>query len=114
MTPSPAQSRHPVAEGTPAAAAKTFTSRLMTGPTITVTMIHGGRTRNAVADDCTLSVDFRVLPGMPRPNAQALISSLAALGLELTHGDLQVMTPPLATAAEDPFARPGHLTSAGT
>jgi acetylornithine deacetylase len=85
---------------------ETFTSRWMTGPTITVTMIHGGRTRNAVADECTLSVDFRVLPGMPPAKSrEELISSLTALGLELTHGDVQVMTPPLATAAEDPFAR---------
>jgi len=82
-----------------------FVSRLMTGPTITVTIIHGGRTRNAVADECTLSVDFRVLPGMsPAESRDELISSLAALGLELSHSDVQVMTPPLATAPEDPFA----------
>jgi acetylornithine deacetylase/succinyl-diaminopimelate desuccinylase-like protein len=84
---------------------ETFVSRLMTGPTITVTMIHGGRTRNAVADECTLSVDFRVLPGMPLAQSrEELISSLTALGLELSHSDVQVMTPPLATAEEDPFA----------
>jgi len=83
-----------------------FVSRLMTGPTITVTMIHGGRTRNAVADQCTLSVDFRVLPGMSPAEARGeLIASLADLGLELSHSDAQVMVPPLATAAEDPFAR---------
>ena len=84
----------------------TFTNRLLTGPTITVTMIHGGRTRNAVADECTVSVDFRILPGMlPAAARQELMSSLATLGLELTHSDPQVMTPPLATAAEDRFAR---------
>ena len=85
---------------------ETFASRLMTGPTVTVTMIHGGRTHNAVADECTLSVDFRVLPGMQPAGARdELISSLAALGLEITHGEVQVMMPPLATPAEDPFAR---------
>lgn len=85
---------------------ETCVSRWMTGPTVTVTMIHGGRTRNAVADECTLSVDFRMLPGMsPGASRAELISSLAALGLELTHGDAQVMMPPLATAAEAPFAR---------
>jgi acetylornithine deacetylase len=83
-----------------------FVSRLMTGPTITVTMIHGGRTRNAVADECTLSVDFRVLPGMtPAESRDELISVLDGLGLELSHSDAQVMMPPLATSAEDPFAR---------
>jgi acetylornithine deacetylase len=82
-----------------------FASRLMTGPTLTVTMIRGGRTRNAVADECTLSVDFRVLPGMPPAAArEEVISSLAPLGLELSHSDPQVMTPPLATPADDPFA----------
>jgi acetylornithine deacetylase len=82
-----------------------FVSRLMTGPTITVTMIHGGRTRNAVADECTLSVDFRVVPGMsPAESREELIASLAALGLEVSHSDVQVITPPLATAPEDPFA----------
>jgi len=83
-----------------------FVSRLMTGPTITVTMIHGGRTRNAVADACTLSVDFRVLPGMsPGEARDELIASLTGLGLELSHTTAQVTTPPLATAPEAPFAR---------
>ena len=83
-----------------------FASRLLSGPTITVTMIHGGRTRNAVADECTLSVDFRVVPGMPPAESRhELISWLAGLGLEISHSDPQVVTPPLATAPEDPFAR---------
>ena len=84
---------------------ETFASRWMTGPSITVTMIQGGRTRNSVADECTLAVDFRVLPGMPPVESRdALISSLATLGLELSHSDVQVITPPLATAPEDPLA----------
>jgi acetylornithine deacetylase len=83
-----------------------LTSPLMTGPTITVTMIHGGRTRNAVADACTLSVDFRVLPGMPPGAARdEVIAWLARLGLELAHSEPQVLTPALATPADDPFAR---------
>jgi acetylornithine deacetylase len=83
-----------------------FVSRLMTGPTLTVTMIRGGRTRNAVADACTLSVDFRVIPGMSPGEARGeLIASLAALGLELSHTDPQVDVPPLATSATDPFAK---------
>ena len=82
-----------------------FTSRLMTGPTVTVTMIHGGRTRNAVADACTLSVDFRILPGMsPAAARDELIADLAEPGLRLSHSDPQVTTPPLATAPDDPFA----------
>jgi len=83
-----------------------FVSPLMTGPTITVTMIRGGRTRNSVADECTLSVDYRMLPGMsPGESRQELISSLGELGLELSHGEVQLMAPPMATAEEDPFAQ---------
>lgn len=82
-----------------------FSSPLLTGPTITVTMIHGGRTRNAVADECTLSVDFRVLPGMsPAESREGVIRALDGLELELSHGNLQVETPPLATSPDDPFA----------
>lgn len=80
-------------------------SPLVTGPTITVTMIRGGRTRNAVADECTLSVDFRVMPGMPlEPSRAEVIAALAALDLELSHTDPQVLTPALSTAPDDPFA----------
>ena len=43
-----------------------FTSPWLSCPTLTVTMIHGGRTRNAVPDECTIAVDFRILPGMDR------------------------------------------------
>lgn len=78
---------------------------LLTGPTLTVTMIRGGRTRNAVADECTLALDFRVLPGMPPAESrEQVISWLDRLGLEITHSEPQVMTPPLATADDDPFA----------
>ena len=78
----------------------------MTGPSLTVTMIQGGRTRNAVADQCTLSVDFRVLPRMQPAQARAeLIEVLATLGLEVTHGETQLMTPPLDTDPEDAFAQ---------
>jgi len=83
-----------------------FVSRLMSGPTITVTMIRGGRIRNIVADECTLAVDFRVVPGMePAAAREELIASLAELGVELSHSSVQVMTPPLATSPDDPFAR---------
>jgi acetylornithine deacetylase/succinyl-diaminopimelate desuccinylase-like protein len=40
----------------------------------------------------------------PTESRDELISSLAALGLELSHSSVQVMMPPLATAPEDPFA----------
>lgn len=83
-----------------------FVNPLLTGPTLTVTMIRGGRTRNAVADECTLALDFRVLPGMaPAQSREEVISALASLGLEITHSEPQVISPPLATAPDDPFAR---------
>lgn len=80
-------------------------NRLMSGPTLTVTMIHGGRTRNAVADACTLAVDLRMLPGMsPAGSREDVLSALAGLGLELSHAEPQVVTPPLATPPDDAFA----------
>lgn len=83
-----------------------FVNPRLTGPTLTVTMIRGGRTRNAVADECTLALDFRVLPGMPPAQSrEEVISALATLGLEITHSEPQVISPPLATAPDDPFAR---------
>jgi acetylornithine deacetylase len=82
-----------------------YTNPLMTGPAITVSMIRGGRTRNAVPDECTISVDFRVTPGMhPLAARDALIDRVAGLGLELSHSDLQIMTPPLDTPVDHPFS----------
>lgn len=83
-----------------------FRSPLMTGPTITVSMIRGGRTRNAVPDECTLSVDFRVTPGMqPLEAREALIARIAGLRLDVSHSELQLMTPPLDTPSDHPFSR---------
>jgi acetylornithine deacetylase/succinyl-diaminopimelate desuccinylase-like protein len=79
---------------------------LMTGPTLTVTRIQGGRTRNAVPDECMVSLDFRILPGMePAAAREELIGVLDRLGLDVLHHDVQLMTPPLATAPGEPFAR---------
>jgi acetylornithine deacetylase/succinyl-diaminopimelate desuccinylase-like protein len=75
-----------------------------TGPVLTVTKIEGGRTRNAVPDFCTIALDFRVLPGMDMEAARReVIERIDALGLGATHSDLQIRTPPLNTAADDPF-----------
>jgi len=83
-----------------------YTSRLMTGPTITVTMIEGGRTRNAIPDKCTIAVDFRVLPGMdPATERDRLIAELEQLELNLTHSSVQLMTPPLNTEPDDSFCQ---------
>jgi acetylornithine deacetylase len=82
-----------------------FVNPLMSGPTITVTMIRGGRTRNAIADECTLSVDFRVLPGMdPAEARQLLIETLEDDDLTISHSDIQLITPPLCTQPDDPFS----------
>ena len=77
---------------------------LMTGPTITVTMINGGRTRNAVPDECRVAVDFRTLPEMDRgPAMVELRSRLESLDIPLTHGEFQCYVPGLQTSPDDPF-----------
>jgi acetylornithine deacetylase len=79
---------------------------MITGPSLTVTMIQGGRTRNAVPDECTLALDFRVLPGMDLRDSRAeLMARLDTLGLSITHHDLQLQTPSLNTSRDDPFSR---------
>lgn len=83
-----------------------FTNELMTPPTLTVTMIDGGRTRNAVPDLCTISVDYRIVPGMvPQEARDAVIEALASLSLGIEHSDVQLITPPLATDPADPFSQ---------
>lgn len=83
-----------------------FTNPRITGPSLTVTMIRGGRTRNAVPDECTIALDFRVLPGMDLGESRAeFIARLDTLGLSITHSDLQIQTPPLNTAPDAPFTR---------
>ena len=82
-----------------------YTNPMLTGPSLTVTMIRGGRTRNAVPDECVIALDFRLLPGMDLPACRAeLIARLDNLGLSISHGDLQIQTPPLNTALDDPFS----------
>jgi acetylornithine deacetylase len=74
------------------------------GPTITVTMIHGGRTRNAVPDECNIAVDFRIAPEMDRAHAFAeLQARLHELQIPLIHSDFQCYVPGLQTAATDPL-----------
>jgi len=83
-----------------------YVSSLMTGPALTVSMIHGGRTRNAVPDECTIAVDFRVIPGMdPAAARDEVIGLLDTLGLKITHSAPQVQTMPLDTSPADPFAQ---------
>jgi len=82
-----------------------WTHPLLDGPTVTVTMIQGGRTRNAVADECTLAVDFRVLPGMsPASARQELINALDLRHVRVTHSDAQLLTPPLNTQPDHAFS----------
>ena len=83
-----------------------FPNPLMTGPALTPTMIRGGRTRNAVPDECTLAVDFRIVPGMDRQAAAAeVFAAIAALGLEVEHSDFQCFAPALSTSPDDPLAQ---------
>lgn len=83
-----------------------FSSPLLTGPAITVSMIQGGRTRNAVPDACTVAVDYRMVPGMDPWNSRAgAIAALEPLGLRITHAEPQLFTPPLNTPLDHPFAQ---------
>jgi acetylornithine deacetylase/succinyl-diaminopimelate desuccinylase-like protein len=81
-----------------------FTNPWITGPTLTVTMIQGGRTRNAVPDECTFAVDFRILPGMDRQQSfDELLAALGSLDVSMSHSDFQIFAPALNTAANDPL-----------
>jgi acetylornithine deacetylase len=83
-----------------------FTSACLSGPTLTVTMIHGGRTRNAVPDECTIAVDFRILPGMDRrQSVDELFAALQALDVSITHHAFQCFAPALHTPSNDPFVQ---------
>ena len=47
-----------------------------------------------------------VLPGMDLSASRVeLIARLDKLGLAITHSELQLQTPPLSTARDDPFSR---------
>ena len=84
-----------------------WTSGLMTGPLLTPTIVRGGRTRNATPDQCTISIDFRILPGMQaEQEKQALAEFLdATLDWEVTHSDNQLVTPALNTDPDSAFCR---------
>lgn len=83
-----------------------YRNNLMTGPRLTVTMIQGGRTRNAVPDECRFAVDYRVLPGMdPAEARQDVIRALDQTGIPISHGPVQIMTPPLNTGEDHGFSR---------
>ena len=49
--------------------------------TITVTLAHGGATRNVVPDEFRLAVNVRVAPGRELANARAEVEALAAPGV---------------------------------
>ena len=77
---------------------ETFANRLMTGPTITVTMIHGGRTRNTVADECTHVGRF--------PRASGNAACRIARRADFVLGDSRPGTYPQRPASDD--AAIGH------
>jgi acetylornithine deacetylase len=81
------------------------TNLLMSGPTITVTTIAGGQTRNATPDECTIAVDFRVMPGMdPAAERKLVIDKLGSLPWQISHSQVQVLTPSLNTDPRSAFA----------
>lgn len=81
-----------------------WTNPLMTGSTLTVTTISGGRTRNAVPDECTIAVDVRFVPGMKGDEVRdRVVRELGNLEWDVTHSAVQLLTPPLETKPDDPF-----------
>ena len=85
---------------------------LMSGPRINVTRIDGGRTRNAVPDECTIWVDYRIMPGLDSAEErQKVIDDLAQLGLDITHAEPQVAMPPLSTHPDSALVRQAAATS---
>jgi acetylornithine deacetylase len=79
-------------------------SPLLTGPTVTVTKIAGGRTRNAVPDECTIAVDVRVLPRMdPAAERAGIIEHLRSLPWQISHSDVQLLSPGLDTDPHSPL-----------
>lgn len=83
-----------------------FVSDWVSGPTLTVTMIQGGRTRNVVPDQCTMAVDFRILPGMDaRRSVDELFTSLDQLEVSIAHSEFQCFAPALNTSPDDPFVQ---------
>lgn len=77
---------------------------LLTAPTLTVTMIRGGQTRNAIPFECTAAIDFRIVPGMTCESAsRQVIEALDRLGLATSHSAFQCFAPPLSTAPDDRF-----------
>jgi acetylornithine deacetylase/succinyl-diaminopimelate desuccinylase-like protein len=79
---------------------------LLTGPSISVTMIEGGRTRNMVPDQCKVAVDFRVLPEMDMQRSfDDVAERLDSLHLKLEHSDFQCFAPPLNTSPDNAFAQ---------
>lgn len=78
---------------------------LTPGPALTVTRILGGRTRNAVPDECVLSVDYRLAPGMGWRSAwDGVRGWLSSLPWEIEHLEPQMTTPALSTDPADPFS----------
>lgn len=81
-------------------------SALMSGPSLTVTMIDGGRIRNMVPDQCKISVDFRVLPEMDMEQAvEEVLARLNSLRLSLQHDDFQCFAPGLNTSPNEHFVQ---------
>ena len=80
------------------------TNELTGGPTLTVTMIQGGRTRNVVPDECTIAVDLRIQPGMDgRAVVDELFAYLDSVDAQIVHQPFQCFAPALVTPIDDPF-----------
>ena len=67
-------------------------------------MIQGGQTRNAIQDQCTFAVDFRIPVGMDRQQSvNERFAALETLEIHLTHCPLQCFVLSLETPPDDSF-----------
>ncbi len=83
-----------------------YKSELMSSPSLTPTMIQGGRTRNMVPDECIVAVDLRILPGMEaKQTVDEIMACLDALPVKLQHHPFQCFAPALNTQPDDCFVQ---------
>ncbi len=84
----------------------TTSHEMLTGPTITPTMIRGGRAHNVIPDECAVWIDVRTVPGLPEQEAKdRVIEALETMGVEARHGPVLVSTPPLDTNPQEPISQ---------
>ena len=60
---------------------------ILGGPTLSVNQIAGGKAPNVIPDQCTITIDTRVVPGQ---TAEGIVAELEGLFRELTAADSEL------------------------